>query len=264
MAARVRRDEPAEHVVVLTLENPDKLGAIDTQMRYELREHWRAIGADPDVRAVVLTGTGRGFSTGLDVSAAATSDDPATEFASVSELPAFGLSPWDFDVWVPYIVAVNGVCAGGGFHLLTEADIVIASDDATFVDPHVSVGQVAGIEPANLARRISLEAVLRMIVLGKHGKLSASDALRLGLISEVLSKDDLVDRAVALASLAATGSPAAIAASKQSLWKGLDVGLDGARSVAWQAIRSHWSHPDYREGIEAFAARREPQWSEAT
>ena len=214
--ASVSRAGPAPHVALLTLENVSKLGALDRRMREQLSAHWLDIGDDASVRAVVLTGSGRGFSTGLDLEEADAGDDPATEFANATELPRFGLGPLEHDVWKPFIVAVNGICAGGGFHLLSDADIVIASSDATFLDPHVSVGQVAALEPIALSRRIPLGSVLRMLVLGRHEALNADDALRLGLVSEIVEPERLIARAIELASFAAQGSPAAIERSKRA------------------------------------------------
>jgi enoyl-CoA hydratase/carnithine racemase len=260
-AGTVERSEAAPGVVLLRITHERRLGALTPTMRDQLGAAWRSIADDPNVRAVVLTGTGRGFSTGLDVVAAAEGDDPASEFASSEDLPAFGMSPIDFDVWVPYIVAVNGVCAGGGFHLLTDADIVIAGAGASFLDPHVSVGQVSALEPIALLRRLPLETVTRMVVLGRHGRISAADAHRVGLVSEVVADDTVVQRAVELGSLATTGSPAAIAASKRALRASLQVGLDEGLRIGWDAIRDHWNHPDYAEGLAAFSDSRPPQWA---
>ena len=247
-------------VALVELRRPEKLGAIDRSMLEQLNHAWAAIARQPEVRAVVLTGKGRGFCTGLDVDAAFAGDDPATTDAAV-DIPSFGLSPLEHDLWIPYIVAVNGVCAGGGFHLVTDADIVIAGSDARFLDPHVSIGQVAALEPITLTRRIPLEAVLRMVVLGRDGGLDASDALRVGLVSEVVRPEKLVDRALDLATIAARSSPAAIEASKRAVWASLNTGLDAGRKIGWDLLRRHWEHPDYQEGIAAFAERREPRWA---
>jgi enoyl-CoA hydratase/carnithine racemase len=261
-AGGVTRTDPADGVAMLRLDHEARLGALTPRMRTELRDAWLAIGADPTIRAVVLTGTGRGFSTGLDLTAASEGDDPASDHGDGGEeLPSFGMNPHGFGVWLPYIVAVNGVCAGGGFHLLTEADVVIASEGASFLDPHVTVGQVSALEPIALLRRMPLEAVLRMVVLGRAGRMDAAAALRTGLVSEVVAEDALQSRAVELASIAATGSPATIEASKRAIWASMQLGLDDALKHGWGAIRAHWVHPDYLEGVRAFAEGRPPVWA---
>ena len=83
------------------------------------------------------------------------------------------------------VVAVNGVCAGGGLHYVADADIVIASEDAWFTDPHVGVGQVSGIEAPSLGLRVPLGMLARMVLLGRHERWDAQQALRVGLVSEV-------------------------------------------------------------------------------
>src|SRR3712207_9523854 len=83
------------------------------------------------------------------------------------------LTSWHNEIWKPVIAAVNGVCAGGGLHFVADADIVIASSDATFVDPHVSIGQVTAYEVISLARKAPMEAVLRMALVGRHERISA-------------------------------------------------------------------------------------------
>jgi enoyl-CoA hydratase/carnithine racemase len=259
-ASTVDRSTPTPSTALLTLNNPTKLGALNDSMLRQLAAHWSDIKADGQIRSIVLTGTGRGFSTGLDLEGANTGADPATLYGSDEQLPHFGFSPLEFDVWKPYIVAVNGVCAGGGFHLLADADIIIASTDARFLDPHVSVGQVAALEPIMLTRRMALGAVLRMTVLGRRDLLSAEEARAAGLVSEVHSPDDLLPRALELAAMAAEGSPAAIERSKRSIWKSLQLGLDDALQYGWTQIREHWDHPDFREGIAAYNEQRSPRW----
>src|SRR5207248_7577825 len=85
-----------------------------------------------------------------------------------------GLTGWHLGVRTPVVVAVNGVCAGGGLHWLADADVVLAASDAVFTDPHVSVGQVSAIEPICLARRASVEAVMRFALVGSHERIAAT------------------------------------------------------------------------------------------
>ena len=126
-------------------------------------------------------------------------------------------TPLAYDCWLPTVVAVNGVCTGSGLHFVADADVVIASATASFLDTHVSVGQVAALEPITLMPRIGLGNALRLAVLGTHGRMNAEEALRISLVDEVVEPDRLLDRAVELAEMMATGSPAAIEASKRAI-----------------------------------------------
>src|SRR5207244_261801 len=120
-------------------------------------------------------------------------------------------------VWLPTIVAVNGVCVGGGLHFVADADVVIASTNASFIDTHVSVGQVTALEPIQLLPRIGLGNALRLAVLGRRGRIGAEDALRISLVDEIVEPEQLLPRATALAEIAASGSPGAIEKSKRAI-----------------------------------------------
>ncbi len=139
---------------------------------------------------------------------------------------------------------------------------VIAAESARFLDTHVGVGQVSGLEATCLARRIPLEVVLRMVVLGRSERLDARRAQAVGLVSEVVPDADLLSRATELANVVALNSPQAIRHSLQALWEGLDMGLDDALANAWRHIVEHRSHPDAREGGRAFLEKRPAQWQD--
>ena len=98
------------------------------------------------------------------------------------------------NVGKPVITAVNGVCAGGGLHWVADADVVIAASDATFVDPHVSIGQVSALETIALMRKMPAEAVLRMALVGSHERLTAARAYELGMISQVVDPPEAAAR----------------------------------------------------------------------
>ena len=168
---------------------------------------------------------------------------------------------WHQQVWKPVITAVNGICAGGGFHWVADADIVIAASDAQFFDPHVSIGQVVSIEAIGLIRKMPAEAVMRMAFVGKYERMPAERALQLGMISEIVDPPErLRERAQELAETIAKNSPAAMAATKKALW-------GGARARAHRRLQGRrrstscrmWGHPDQDEGPRAFAEKREPR-----
>jgi enoyl-CoA hydratase/carnithine racemase len=161
---------------------------------------------------------------------------------------------------VPVIVAVNGVCAGGGLHFVADADIVVAATTATFLDPHVSVGQVSGIEPPSLALRLPLGVVTRMAILGARERISAERAYELGLVSELLEPEDLVPRALELADLVAENSPTAVSSTRRVIRHLVDELLEPSMRLGWERVQAHWPHTDATEGPAAFTEKRAPEW----
>jgi enoyl-CoA hydratase/carnithine racemase len=159
------------------------------------------------------------------------------------------------------ITAVNGLCVGGAFHWVADADIVIASSDAQFFDPHVSVGQVVAIEAIGLMRKMPVEAVMRMAFVGKSERISAQRAYELGMISQIVDPpEQLRDEAQALAEKIAQNSPAAMRATKKALWGALEMGLTDACRAGAAELVAMWGHPDQAEGPLAFVERRDAQW----
>jgi enoyl-CoA hydratase/carnithine racemase len=222
----------------------------------ELRELWGTLPAG--VRCIVVSGAGKGFCAGADMSLL--ESDRSDAAITVADELAF--LPGD-RVEVPVIAAINGVCAGGGLHFVADADIVIAGERASFTDPHVSVGQVTALEPLTLRLQMRPDVLARMALLGRHERLSAVRALEAGLVSEVVEDDALLPRAHELATQIAGNSPAATARSRKVL-REFERGLIGERLEAgWDEIRSHWSHPDSKEGPTAFIQRREPRWEDS-
>jgi enoyl-CoA hydratase/carnithine racemase len=137
----------------------------------------------------------------------------------------------------------------------------MASDQAWFTDPHVSVGQVSGIEPVSLALRVPMSALYRLALLGRAERWDAQQARELGLVSEVVPADQLLDRAHELAAAIAASSPAAVRATREMMRR-FETNLLGPWMAAgWDAVQVHWAHPDSSEGPRAFAERRPPEWT---
>ena len=155
------------------------------------------------------------------------------------------------------IAAVNGVCAGGGLHFVADADIVIASSDATFLDPHVSIGQVTAYEAIALVRKSPMEPIMRMALTGRHERISAGACVR--------ARDRERGRRparrsrrrarMALAETIARNSPAAMRATKQALWGALELGLTDACRAGSRAPDRHVGPP--RPGGGAGRVRRD-------
>jgi enoyl-CoA hydratase/carnithine racemase len=242
-------------------DRPEQLNAMNARMRDEFADAWRELDADPAVRVIVHTGNGRAFQTGVDVSEIAADGIGMERYRRSVEEFDLHFTAWHQQVWKPVITAVNGICAGGGFHWVADADIVIAASDAQFFDPHVSIGQVVAIEAIGLLRKVPVEAVMRMALVGRHERMSAQRAYELGMVSEVVDPPErLRDAAQALAEKIARNSPAAMAATKRALWGALEAGLTDACRAGAAELVSLWGHPDQSEGPRAFAEGRDPEW----
>jgi enoyl-CoA hydratase/carnithine racemase len=249
------------HVGWLLNNRPKQLNAMNALMRDEFAQAWTELDNDPQVRVIVHTGEGRAFQTGVDVTELATDGVGMQRYREGLEDMDIHFTAWHQKVWKPVITAVNGICAGGGFHWIADADIVIAASDAQFFDPHVSIGQVVAVEAIGLIRKMPVEAVMRMALVGRYERIDAARAYELGMISQIVDPPEkLREAAQELAEKIAKNSPAAMAATKRALWGALELGLTDACKAGAKELVSVWGHPDQEEGPRAFAEKREPQW----
>jgi enoyl-CoA hydratase len=184
----LERDGP---VGWLVFNRPAAGNAMDAAMMDALPRAWAELEADAAVRVIVVTGAGRAFQTGLDVGQLAREPAALREMARRTKRADLRLTGWHLGVTKPVITAVNGVCAGGGLHFVADSDIVLASADAVFLDPHVSVGQVSAFESAGLARRGPFGPVARMALTGAWERVSAEQARRFGWVSDVHAPETL-------------------------------------------------------------------------
>ncbi|MDN3357566.1 enoyl-CoA hydratase/isomerase family protein [Actinomadura sp. DC4] len=213
----------------LVFNRPEAGNAMTAAMMEALPRAWSWLAGAPEVRAIVVTGAGRAFQTGLDVVQLSREPSALTAMSRRTRRADLRLTGWHLGVEKPIITAVNGVCAGGGLHFVADSDIVIASSAASFLDPHVSVGQVSAFETIGLARRAAFGAAARMALTGAHERLGAADAYRLGWVSEVVEPAELRPAAQRLGELIARDEPSAVAARKKALWRALETGLTEAR-----------------------------------
>jgi enoyl-CoA hydratase/carnithine racemase len=215
----IRYETTPDQVATITLNRPEVLNAFDRQMCHEVREAWRLVKDDPDVHAVVVRAEGdRAFCAGLDTKKPYGQPDDVWNHEDPGEL----LSPKWQHVWKPVVCAVQGMCTAGAFYLLNEADIVICSPDATFFDSHVTYGLVSALEPVGLMRRVGLAHTLRMALTGNDERVSADTALRIGLVTEVVERGRLWERAHELASGIARFPRAATEGTVRAIWESLD------------------------------------------
>src|SRR5437867_808094 len=253
----------AERVATITLNRPDRLNAMNQQMRDELRACWQRVKDDPDVWVAIVTGAGRAFSSGADVESLATGafvkPDRWRELAmheGIALLP----TPRRMRIQKPVIAAVNGIAAGVTLDLVTEADIPIASERAYFVDPHVSIGYVSSHEMVNMARRVPLAVCLRMALLGSRERMSAQRAYEVGLVTEVVPHDRLLPRARELAAMICTNAPLAVWGTKMGILQGLGLPIAQAEEIAAGYLEIVEQSEDHAEGPRAFVEKRKPSW----
>ena len=254
--------ETAERIATITLDNAAALNAFDHGMCRELKRIWADVEANPEIACAIFTGAGdRAFCTGWDVTSLATGESPKLVTGDRWSAPYGHITALQNRCWKPVITAVNGVCNGGGLHFVADSELVIAAETATFLDTHVQVGLPSALEPAGLARRIPLERVFRLALLGKHGRIDREPGAR-----------DRPDRRGA-----AAGRPDAAGARARG--HPGPVLADGARAHQARDLveprprprrrarrraprgREHLEHPDPVEGSKAFLEKRPPKWA---
>ncbi len=254
------RYEKIDHVAVITLDRPKSANSLSFQvMREELPAAWQAVKDDPEVRAVVFTASGdRFFCTGVDLRDPEL-QQPRSEGGGQTELR---VTARQNDIWKPVVTAVNGHCVGGGLMFVGDSDVVIASEKARFSNTGVSLGILAPVGPVALVRKIPFEAVMRMLVGGRHEAIDAQRALQLGLVGEVTTPEALLDTALAIAHNIASNSPVAVQAAVRILWETLDLPLSEALAASLRGSGSLRGHPDSIEGPRAWMEKREPKWQD--
>jgi len=256
--------EVSERIATITFNRPNQLNAISPQMAEELRRAYAAAEADPEVWTLLVTGNGRAFCAGADVSEIPDDGrviypEPYLSTLAQWEAPQEATPPFR-TMTKPVVVAVNGICCGAGLDLLTTGDVSIASDRAEFFDPHVSIGLVSGRESVRLARVLPIGVAMRMALMGKHERMSAQRAYELGLISEIVPHDDLAKRAREVAGLINRNAPLAVRGTRLAIRKGIDLPLHEAEVLA-EAFRERVVRTDdAKEGPAAFVEKRKPEW----
>ena len=263
-------------VAWVTLNRPAVYNAFNRKMQQELRTIWRKMRHDDDVRCAVLTGAGdKAFCTGIDrteqmgddpaARAGAELDDDEHRIGSGStpfhfDDPGDFVGPKSNDLWKPVIAAVNGMACGGAFYMLGEVEFVIAAEHATFFDPHVTYGMCATFEPIHMLQKMPFGEVMRMTLLGNHERLTAKRAHEVGLVSEVVPGDQLLDSARWAAEAIASAPPLAIEGTVRSIWAGLEHSRSQALAMGWSFIGLGTSDESLRQGQEFFASGKRIDW----
>ena len=214
-------------VAWVTLNRPEANNAFDRTMQDELQKVWRSLRTNEDIRVAVLTGAGdRAFNAGIDRIAVQNrvegGGNPGTGQTGGSPYMFDDVStrilPKRNDLWKPVVTAVNGMACAGAFYFLSESDVIIASEHATFFDPHVSYGMVCGFEVVYMTSKMPFGEALRVALMGEHERMSAQKALQIGLVSEVVPHEQLHARAQWIAEKIAESPPLAIQGTVRAAW----------------------------------------------
>lgn len=245
--------EKHDHILTVKLNRPDRLNALHPLANAELGEVFDDFAADPDMWVAIITGEGRGFSAGNDLRYQAEGGERVAVPKGFAGLTA------RFDLNKPVIAAVNGVAMGGGFEIALACDLIIASEKALFALPEPKVGLAALAGGLNrLPRQIGSKRALGMILTGRH--VSAEEGQQLGFVNEVVPHDKLMEAANRWAQQIAACAPLSIRASKEVVYKSLDMGLEESMSQKYDAVQQMIKSEDFIEGPKAFAEKRPPNW----
>ncbi len=246
----ILRENPSQRVVLLRLNRPDARNALSPDLREELREAVLSLDADPEVRAIVLTGGDTIFAAGADIRSMVA--------VGSAEMMARG----DEANWAalrhcatPIVAAVNGYALGGGCELAMHADIIVAAEDATFGQPEVQLGIMPGAGGVQrLVRAIGKARAMKLLLTAE--RLTGTEAFDAGLVSEVTSPDRTIPRAIEIATRIAAMPPRAVREIKAVLLAGLDVPLDTALLLERRAAYLLLDTEDKREAMRAFVEKR--------
>jgi E-phenylitaconyl-CoA hydratase len=211
-----------EHVATVALNRPQRLNSFTERMADELAVVWKRVREDDDIHVAVVRGSGeRAFCTGIDVSDGAWwTDQPIFN----QEDPGAVLGPKANKVWKPVIAALHGMVAGGAMYFVNECEFAICAESTVFFDPHANAGIVSALEPMGmLALGVPYGEVMRWALLGSEERLSAHTALRIGLVTEVVTDDTLHDRAAQLAREIAARRPQGIQGTVRAMWEARDL-----------------------------------------
>ncbi len=246
-----------DNVATITMNRPDSANALNITMAKALAEMALRCDEDPDIRAVVVTGTGRFFSAGGDAASCGPAGDGAAALikevtmyvhAAISRLSRMN---------APFIGAVNGIAAGAGFSFATACDIVVASESAVFLSAYTAAAlSPDGSSSYFLPRQIGMKRAAELMLTNR--RLSAREALEWGLINQVVADGEVLETAQALARDLAVGPTLAFGAVKNLLRESMSSSLETQMELEARTIADMTRTDDGREGIQAFLQKRVP------
>jgi enoyl-CoA hydratase/carnithine racemase len=263
--------EEREGVAWVTLNRPERHNAFNSLMQRELRDCWRSMRFNEDVRVAVLTGAGeKAFCTGIDrMEQMGGATDESTDYTVVGSHggtpfhfndPGDNIGPKSCDLWKPVIAAVNGMACGGAFYMLGEVEFIIAAEHATFFDPHVTYGMTASFEPIHMAGITPFCEIMRLSLMGNYERLSAKRAYEIGMVSEVVPGTDLLDAAGWCAQRIAQQPKLAIEGTVRAIWGAREFGSRQAVHLGYAYVSMGTNQDSIAEGQKLFESVTRIEW----
>ncbi len=243
--------EPHGAVMVVRLNRPQVLNALNAPMVAEIAEALVEIALDAGLRCVILTGSGsRAFAAGADIAEMQGAAPDARAAQSWVRIAGFNK---------PLIAAVNGLALGGGMELALICDIILASETARFGQPEINLGIIPGAGGTQRLTKIVGKSLAMEMILNAR-MLSADEALRVGLVSSIYPSETLLHNALKMAQQIAARAPLAVIAAKNSVNAAFDAHLTAGLAVEREQFAALFGSEDQREGMTAFLEKRRPVW----
>jgi enoyl-CoA hydratase len=254
MSYKTIETERHERVVLIRLNRPKELNALNQELLRELVEALNQFDREQGVGAIVITGNSRAFAAGADIKEMADADAPQM-------LTADPISLWDQvgSIQKPVIAAVSGWCLGGGNELAMACDMILASESAKFGQPEINLGVIPGAGGTQRLTRIVGKPIAMEMVLNNR-TLNAQEALQYGLVNRVYPDDQLLDEALKLADEIAARAPIALRLAKEAVLRAEETLLSDGIHEERRSFYFLFSTEDQKEGMQAFLEKRQPEW----
>lgn len=236
------------------LNRPQALNALNAALMTEVVEAFREFERDPEIRCLLLHGSERAFGAGADIKEMA--DKGAIDMYTRDHIAL-----WDevARITKPIVAAVSGYCLGGALELAMICDIIVASETAKFGQPEINIGVLPGAGGTQrLTRAVGKSLAMEMVLTGRM--LSAEEAKAAGLVSRVVPAEAYLGEAQRLAAEIAARSPVALRLAKEAVLQSFETGLAGGLAYERRLFALAFASEDQKEGMQAFAAKRQPEW----
>lgn len=248
--------EKKDAVATLTINRESALNSIDAKTSSEMYRAWEDFRDDPEMRVAILTGVGeKSFSTGMDLVATAKGEN---QFEGGRPVP-FGGFTKRMPIYKPIIAAINGFCLAGGMELALTCDIRICTPEARFGLPEVRWAIMPGAGGTQRMPRAIPQAWANYLILTGE-QMDAETAMKVGLISHIVPREELMEKAYSIANVICERGPLAVRAAKEAIQRGMDMPLDHGLAFEDLLLGRLFATEDAKEGPRAFAEKRKPEY----